>query len=85
MRKYSIKEIDEMRGLIQVFYSSEWGGLNGDIVEERLRTFMMNGTKPKELRKRIKEKIKAIEERNGSETLIQNMKSDLLWLDEDAF
>lgn len=59
MRKYSLSEIDEMREAIQtiMFGPLRWGGpasrdmteVRGPQIEDRLRTYMMNGTEPEEL------------------------------------
>jgi hypothetical protein len=45
-RKYSVAEIDEMRGYLT--WMPHFGG--GKDVEDRLRTYMLNGTDPSELK-----------------------------------
>ena len=51
-RKYSVGEIDRMRTLIGCLY---WPGISYDPgqrsaeIEDRLRTYMLNGTDPSEL------------------------------------
>jgi hypothetical protein len=60
-RKYSVSEIDQMRRAVNemlmrpgtVFRASE----RTVAVEERLRTYMLNGTDPEELRKSAAEHI----------------------------
>ena len=55
-----------------------------DVVEDRLRTFMMAGKKPKELRKRIQEKLKFLKEApEYNRQVIAYMETDLRYLDED--
>lgn len=58
-RKYSVQEIDRMRNAVRRQFPMSWGGLIGmpmtlsteydAQVEDRLRTFMLNGTEPDEL------------------------------------
>lgn len=51
-RKYSVDEIDQMRGaLIQIYRLHSSTDVR--TLEERLRTFMLNGTEPEELVKRL--------------------------------
>lgn len=45
-RKYSVAEIDQMRWWVTMMYR---GPINPTLIEERLRTYMLNGTTPKEL------------------------------------
>jgi hypothetical protein len=47
-RKYSVAEIDEMRKYLEWMSNLGTGGKN---VEDRLRTYMLNGTRPAELKK----------------------------------
>lgn len=47
-RKYSVDEIDAMRDSIQRIYGM-YSSNEAKNIEERLRTFMMNGTDPSEL------------------------------------
>lgn len=46
-RKYSLDEIDRMR--MAVHDISGGNGVSLSLVEERLRTYMLNGTSPEEL------------------------------------
>ncbi len=53
-RKYSVAEIDCMRDDVEfIVYEETHGGANradySTIVENRLRTYMLNGTEPQEL------------------------------------
>lgn len=50
MRKYSINEIDRMRSAIERgFYAPGDSTKRAAIVEDRIRTHMVNGTEPEEL------------------------------------
>ena len=92
MKKYSVEEMDKMRKLIIEIYESEPNtdnyslGYPGETnwvkrVEERLRTFMLNGTLIKELEDRIIElkKEKIIKEKEFEEkiTKIKNKYKNL--------
>jgi len=59
-RSYSIAEIDEMRNALYVIYE-DYSKPNH---EEKLRTYMMNGTSPKELQEKAK-KIAMIRKEHG--------------------
>lgn len=49
-RKYSVSEIDRMRRAIFEMRLLPYGGDSiQQIIEERLRTYMLNGTDPEEL------------------------------------
>jgi hypothetical protein len=49
-RKYSVAEIDEMRAAVAGMWSMPADEtLKMRLVEERLRTYMLNGTEPSEL------------------------------------
>lgn len=48
-RKYSISEIDRMRVAISSGMSWSHGAKDTPIIEDRLRTHMLNGTEPEEL------------------------------------
>lgn len=68
--KYSVEEMDRMRKAIQDLHVTSWhrysdgafgGGSMGDnrkIVEEYLRSYMLNGTTPEELEQAAEEKIR---------------------------
>ena len=52
--RYSIAEIDRMRAALRAIVNNEWPGRNWgqaerDEAEDRLRTYMLNGTTPDEL------------------------------------
>jgi hypothetical protein len=47
-RKYSVAEIDEMRMYLE--WMSHMGDFAERTVEDRLRTYMLNGTRPAELK-----------------------------------
>lgn len=57
-RKYSIEEMDEMRGYIERMYTMGVAYKPAERVadiEQRLRSFMANGTEPHELAKKAEE------------------------------
>lgn len=58
-RKYSIDEIDSMRNSISWLQPSGiyHRGEREDQIERELRTHMLNGTSPEELRKKMQEVI----------------------------
>ncbi len=52
-RKYTVAEIDQMRELIQGSYPDGWPYMHDEReaeIEGRLRTYMLNGTNPEELK-----------------------------------
>jgi hypothetical protein len=59
-RKYSVTEIDRMRYSVQCMYM---GPFNPELVEGRLRTYMVNGTEPEELEQAATERMRADQER----------------------
>lgn len=63
MRQYTVDEIDIMRKAVETL-----GGSAG--AEDRLRTYMQNGTDPTELRHAAKQKMDPIMER---QRLLQNV------------
>ncbi len=50
-RKYSVAEIDRMRHAISCGYM---GPSNSTLIEDRLRTYMLNGTDPEELEQDVR-------------------------------
>lgn len=52
-RKYSVAEIDRMRELINFSFTGQLPRNLEEIVEHRLRTYMLNGTEPAELEAKI--------------------------------
>ena len=65
--KYSVAEIEYMRELIRLTvqyhpYVESWTNwyskVDNDMLEARLQTHMMNGTKPKEIKRVLKKRIK---------------------------
>lgn len=56
-RKYSVAEIDRMRDAIfdADSYEPGGGGIRPELVETRLRTYMVNGTEPSELEQKARE------------------------------
>jgi hypothetical protein len=50
-RKYSVSEIDRMRRAItEVVWDQHWSPkTQAPVIEDRLRTYMLNGTEPEEL------------------------------------
>lgn len=60
MRKYSVAEIDAMRECIGWMYPSGVSYLQGERaadIENRLRTYMTNGTEPDELQKAARKSL----------------------------
>ena len=67
MKKYSLDEIDYMRSLVglNIKYTPsvegwhpQWRwGPDQTTIESRLRTYMQNGTKPKEIRKELEKRL----------------------------
>ena len=84
MTKYNVREIDEMRELTRLdikynSYVKGWSqnywrnGPDEKVVESRLMTYMQNGTKPREIKKELKKRIKkAKAEANRLESLDYN-------------
>lgn len=60
-RKYSVDEIDAMRADVKILATGQspfgWRGPGTTEVEDRLRTFMLNGTCPSELRSAAEKKM----------------------------
>ncbi len=67
-RKYSVKEIDRMRCAVENIISiMDIGRPDDSNVEDRLRTYMINGTDPEELEAESEEKLHAYWKRVESE------------------
>jgi hypothetical protein len=58
-RKYSVSEIDQMRKAVKAIYGSGIGNCTQaeccQMIEEHLRTYMLNGTDPEELEREAAE------------------------------
>lgn len=60
-RKYSVEEIDEMRDILMPPCPGQWSctySNSKEDVERQLRTYMLNGTSPQELRNKIESRRK---------------------------
>ncbi len=61
LRKYSIEEIDSMRASLNDLAAPLHGGLytpiESTVIEDRLRTYMANGTDPDELTKKCHDRF----------------------------
>ena len=85
-RKYSIDEIDRMRRAVHDICR------NNDLVEDRLRTYMLNGTEPEELMQYAKNNLDAdiewscqyIEKYMGDKEFIAVPPRPVGWFPKDA-
>jgi hypothetical protein len=63
--RYTVDEIDEMRKAVRTISYDEYPGGNPGLAEDKLRTYMLNGTTPEELaeqaykarRERMKDRV----------------------------
>lgn len=70
-RKYSVTEIDEMRlSIAHIYYFGETydGRERTADIENRLRTYMLNGTDPEELKAVAEENIKSYHRNNEGDS-----------------
>jgi hypothetical protein len=81
--KYSLNEIEYMRELVHL--TTRYGPTNiwfqynevkSENVEMRLRTYMQNGTKPKELRRALKRRIKIARKKYEGDKKVQEYIGD---------
>jgi hypothetical protein len=73
-RKYSVQEIDRMRVAIPKL-AQRYEALDGVTKEERLRTYMLNGTDPEELEREAEAAMRQRRLKKSGDDLIRALRA----------